>query len=126
MASDNDELRRIGLVMLVSGAAGLLVGIARGIILEKYGTWGHFFRAVLASIVVAVLTALALDDSGLSTTKQGAVIGILSMVADDMLAGLMIAGRLAASDPVGFVRGVLRSLLGGGPPNNPPGGGGKP
>lgn len=114
MDSDQQhELRRVLAIIGVSGLAGLLVGAARGIVQERHGGWRGFARGAVASVVVAVLAALALDDSGLSAAKQGAIIGVLAYVADDMLAGLMLLSRLFAADPLGFVRQLWQSLRGG-------------
>lgn len=110
---DDEELNRLLTIATVSGIGGLLLGIVKIIIHENHGTVFRFIRGAASSVVVAVLTAFALADSGLSLTRMAAVVGILAYIADDMLMGLMVLGKLFANNPIQFVRDLWSSFRGG-------------
>lgn len=99
-------------VMSVSGVIGLVVGITRGIIQTKHGTFAAFLRGVLASIFVATLVSWGLADTALSVTSRGVIIGIASYIADDILLGLMSLGALAGRDPLGFIERLTAAYRG--------------
>lgn len=117
MKEADDELNRLITVASVSGVGGLLLGIAKIIIHENHGSLKRFFRGAVSSIVVAVLTAFALADSGMSQMRQAAIVGILAYVADDMLSGLVILGKLFANNPISFLKDLWSSVRGGGKPS---------
>ena len=110
---DEDGIR--GLLGLVgtAGIGGLLLGIGKGIVQDKHGSMWLFLRGVTASCIVAVLVSLALNDTGLSYTRQSAIIGVMAYVADDILTGLMVLARLFSADPLRFLRGIIASIRGG-------------
>ncbi len=111
---DDEQFNRLLEIAAVSGAGGLLLGIAKVIVHENHGTVFRFIRGAVASVVVAVLTALALADTGLAWTRQAAIVGILAYVADDMLTGLLLLAALFAKNPVAFLKDVWKSIKGGG------------
>lgn len=114
MIKDDEELNKLIALASISGIGGFLLGVAKIIIHENHGSLQRFFRGAVASIVVAVLTALALADSGMSWSRQAAIVGILAYVADDMLSGLLIIGKLFANNPLAFLKDLFSSLRGGG------------
>jgi hypothetical protein len=111
---DDQQLERLLEVATVASLGGLLLGVAKIIIHEKYGTAVRFFRGAVSSVTVAVLAAFALADSGLSLLQQWALIGLLSYVADDVLNGFLILGKLFAHNPISFLKDLWSSLRGGG------------
>jgi len=110
---EDEELSKLVTLASVSGIAGLLLGIAKIIIHENHGNLLRFFRGAVSSIVVAVLASFALNDSGMSWARQAAIVGILAYVADDILSGLLVLGKLFANNPGSFLRDVLASIRGG-------------
>lgn len=111
---DDEQFKRLLEVAAISGAGGLLLGIAKIVIHEQHGSVFRFFRGAVSSVVVAVIAGFALADTGLSWTRQAAVVGILAYVADDILVGLLILGKLFANNPVSFIKDLWSSLRGGG------------
>lgn len=111
---EDEQLGRLLEIASIAGLGGLLLGIAKIIIHEKYGTLLHFFRGAVSSVVVAVIAAFALADSGLSWPRQAAIIGGLAYVADDVLIGLLILSKLFANNPISFIKDLWSSLRGGG------------
>jgi len=111
---EDGQLSRLLEITSVAGLGGLLLGIAKIIIHEKYGTAARFFRGAVSSVTVAVLSAFALADSGLSLTQQFALVGVLAYVADDVLSGLLILAKLFAHNPLSFIRDLWSSIRGGG------------
>lgn len=111
---ENEQLGRLVEITSVAGLGGLLLGIAKIIIHEKYGTAARFFRGAVSSVTVAVLTAFALADSGLTWAQQMAIVGIMAYVADDILSGLLILGKLFAANPLAFIKDLWSSIRGGG------------
>lgn len=109
----DDELQQLIATASISGVGGALLGIAKVIIHENHGTLARFFRGACASITVAVLTAFALADSGMSWERRGAIIGILAYVADDVLSGLVIIAKLFANNPMAFLKDLWSSFRGG-------------
>jgi NADH:ubiquinone oxidoreductase subunit 4 (subunit M) len=109
---EEEQFKRLLEIAAVSGMGGLILGIAKVIIHDQHGSVFRFFRGAVSSVVVAVIVAFALADSGMSWPRQGAIIGILAYVADDMLVGLLILGKLFANNPVSFIRDVWASIKG--------------
>jgi hypothetical protein len=100
--NNKEELSTLMTALTASGAIGLAVGIARGIIQQKHGSFGAFLRGTIASVLVAVLVSWGLADAGLSVTTKGAITGICAFIADDILLGLLSLGALIGKDPLGF------------------------
>lgn len=111
---EDEQLNRLLLIAALAGVGGLLLGIARTIIHDKYGTVPRFFRGAVSSVVVAVLTAFAVADSSLTWSQQMALVGILAYVADDVLSGLLILAKLFAHNPLSFIKDLWASIRGGG------------
>lgn len=114
---EDEQLGRLLEIASVAGVGGTILGIAKIIIHEKYGTLLRFFRGVVGSVVVAVLAAFALADSGLSWPRQAAIIGGLAYVADDVLVGFLILSKLFATSPLSFIKDLWSSIRGGGKPS---------
>lgn len=110
------QLSQLVEIATVSGIGGLLLGVAKTIIHDNHGSVFRFIRTAVASVVVAVISAFALVDSGLSWTRQAAIIGILAYVADDVLSGLLVLAKLFANNPLTFVKDLVKSIKGGGKP----------
>lgn len=100
--NNKEEISALWTAMAASGAIGLVVGIARGIIQQKHGSIGALARGAIASVLVAVLVSWGLADAGLSVTTKGAITGICAFIADDILLGLLSLGALIGKDPIGF------------------------
>jgi hypothetical protein len=113
MKYDDEELGKLLLVAWISGVAGALLGVLKVIIHENRGTIMRFFRGACAAVVVAVLSAFALNDTGMSWSRQAAIIGILAYVADDVLSGLVILGKLFGNNPLAFLKDLWSSFRGG-------------
>lgn len=114
MKDEQQQLSRLLEITSIAGLGGLLLGIAKVIVHEKYGTVARFFRGAVSSVTVAVLAAFALADSGLSFPQQAALVGVLAYVADDILSGLLILGKLFANNPISFIKDLWSSIRGGG------------
>jgi hypothetical protein len=111
---EDEQLNRLLEIASVSGLGGLFLGVAKIIIHERHGTMRRFFRGAVSSVVVAVLSAFALADSGAASTRQAAIVGLLAYVADDILSALLIMGKLFANNPISFIKDLWSSLRGGG------------
>lgn len=101
---EKNQYENLIAVAITGGLIGILVGIASGIIQQKYGTWGRFLRGMLAATVVAILIALALDHTHLATTTKASIVAAVCYVADDVLMGMATLGKLFAGDPVAFIK----------------------
>ncbi len=111
---DEEQFNELLRIAAAAGLGGLLLGVAKIVIHDQHGTVFRFFRGAAASIVVAVLAAFALVDTGLSWSRQAAIVGILAYLADDILTGLLILGKLFANNPVSFIKDLWSSIKGGG------------
>lgn len=111
---EDEQLNRLLEITSIAGLGGFLLGIAKIIIHDKYGTVTRFFRGAVSSVTVAVLAAFALADSGLRWSQQMALVGILAYVADDVLSGLLILAKLFAHNPLSFIKDLWTSIRGGG------------
>lgn len=98
--------------LATGGVLGLFVGIARGIIQQKHGSIGAFFRGVVASIFVAVIVSWGLADTTITNTTQATIIGVCAFIADDILLGLVSLGSLMGRDPLGFFSRLLAAYRG--------------
>jgi hypothetical protein len=101
--NNKEEISSLLTVMSVSGAIGLAVGVARGIIQQKHGSFGALVRGSIAAVLVAVLVSWGVADTGLSFTSKAAITGICAFIADDILLGLLSLGALIGKDPIGFL-----------------------
>lgn len=110
--NSKDEITTLWAAMAASGAIGLVVGIARGIIQQKHGTIGALLRGAVASVLVAVIVSWGLTDTGLSVTTKGAITGICAFIADDILLGLLSLGALIGKDPIGFLSRLAAAYRG--------------
>jgi hypothetical protein len=107
-----EDINTLIAAMSVSGALGLVVGIMRGVIQQKHGSFAAFVRGILASILVAVFVSWGLADSGLSATTKATITGICSFIADDILLGLMSLAALMGRDPIGFFTRIVAAYRG--------------
>lgn len=110
--NNKEEISSLMTVMSVSGVIGLAVGIMRGVIQQKHGSFGVFVRGILASIFVAVIVSWGLADTGLSATTKATITGICSFIADDILLGLLILASLLGKDPIGFLSRMAAAYRG--------------
>ena len=110
---DDEEIRRLLTIAGSAGMGGFLLGLAKGVIQERHGSFWMFMRGLAASVIVAMLAAFALNDLGMSWTRQAAIIGVMSYVAEDMLVGLLILAKLFSANPVKFLKDVWKSIRGG-------------
>lgn len=100
--NSKDDIHALLMAGAASGAIGLVVGIMRGVIQQKHGSFGAFIRGILASVFVAVIVSWGLADTGLSATTKATITGICSFIADDILLGLLSLASLMGRDPIGF------------------------
>jgi hypothetical protein len=110
--NDKDGYQALIASLTTFGLLGLVVGIMRGIIQQKHGSIGAFFRGIVASIFVAVIVSWGLADGALSPTTRATIIGVCSFIADDILLGLMSLGSLMGRDPLGFFSRLLAAYRG--------------
>lgn len=115
--------QEIDSLLTTAGATGLLaicIGIARGVIQQKHGSLGAFIRGITSSVVVAVLVGWGIHETSLSLTTQMAFVGVCAYLADDVLMGLLVIGRLFREDPGSFISRTLDLFRGKPtPPPNP-------
>jgi hypothetical protein len=109
---EKDDWNTLLAYVYVSGILGLFVGIARGIIQQKHGSFGAFFRGVVASVFVAILVSWGITDAGLTVTTKGVIVGVCAFIADDILLGLLSLGALIGKDPLGFLSRLLAAYRG--------------
>jgi hypothetical protein len=98
----DSEFEKLLVTTSTTGTVALVIGVFRGIIQEKHGNFMTFFRGVLASVTVAVLVGWGLSETSLSLTSQMCIVGVCSYLADDVLLGLLVLGRLFREDPGSF------------------------
>ena len=116
---DRDQVSawgRLATLVASSGAAGALIAALRSIILRRYGGFWMWFSLMCASVLVAVLVGLAVDDTGLSESQKAAVIGICAFVAEDILLGVSVIAGALRSDPIGTLRQIWAAIRGKEPP----------
>jgi hypothetical protein len=114
---DEQQFQDLLQIAAVSGVGGLLLGVAKIVIHDQHGSLFRFVRGAFSSVVVAILAAFALADTGWSWSRQAAIVGILAYMADDVLIGVVILGKLFANNPMSFLRDLWNSLKGGGKPS---------
>jgi len=110
--NNKEEISTLMTAMAASGAIGLVVGIARGIIQQRHGGIGSLIRGAMASVLVGVIVAWGLADGGLSVTTKGAITAICAFIADDILMGLLSLGALLGKDPIGFFSRLIAAYRG--------------
>lgn len=113
MDKPDSDLDKVLAAVAASGVAGLAVGIARGLISNRHGGLAGFLRGAVASVITSVLVGLAIADSGLSPTKQYAIVGLCAYVADDLLTGVIVLFQAFATNPMKFLMDVWTSIRGG-------------
>lgn len=99
-------------VIITSGLVGLFIGIAQGVVQKRHGGWGGFFAAIAKAAVVAVVTGLAIHGFVPSETARFAIVGVCTMVSDDIWEGLKTLGAGLRVDPLGFIVRVLDAVRG--------------
>lgn len=109
---DEEHHKTIVTAAITAGVIGMVMGIARGIVQQKHGGWGPFFRGLVASIAAAILVGWGLADFDMSPTKQAFVIGVCAYLADDVLTGLQEIAKLFSADPFGTFEKVWSALRG--------------
>lgn len=108
----NEEISTLYTALTVSGVIGLVVGIARGVILQRHGSVGALLRGAVASALVAVLVSGGLEDSSLSLNMRISITGVCAFIADDILLGLLSLGQLLGKDPLGFLSRFVAAYRG--------------
>lgn len=100
------------IVIFTSGAIGLFVGVANGVIQKKHGGWSGFLGAIATGLAVAVIVGLGIQDYVKSETFRLAIVGVCAVISNDIWEGLQTFGRGMRSDPLGSVVRLLDALRG--------------
>lgn len=100
------------IVMLTSGALGLVVGIANGVVQKRHGGWPAFFSSIATGTVIATIVGLATFDYVKSETLRYAIIGFCVVISDDIWAGFRTLGAGFRSNPLDTFFRVLDALRG--------------
>lgn len=95
-----------------AGILGLIVGVASGLVQARYGSWLGWLKGVLSAVLVAVFVGLGINDSGLGTATQAAIVGICAFVGADILDGILQLSSILRADPIGFMRRVGGAIRG--------------
>jgi hypothetical protein len=111
-AMTDAELDKIAATAVPAAVIGFGFGLASGYLVRKYGSFGEWLRGLIAAIVVAVLVALGIDDTGWSVTLKSVVVAVSAFLAPDILEGLIQLATMLKSDPIGFYRRVRAALRG--------------
>lgn len=97
-------------VIFSSGVVGLVVGFANGIIQKRHGGWSGFWGALLTGVAVAVIVGLGVKNYIESETLRLAIIGVCTVVSDDIWAGLKTLGAGLRNDPLGTVVRIFDAI----------------
>lgn len=106
------ELERALTGITLMGLGGLIFGIARGLIQKRYGGWVQWISMLTASVVVAILVGLAIDDSNLTLNQKYAVAGLCSFLAEDIVLGFIMLAGFFRSDPLGAIQQFWNAIRG--------------
>lgn len=96
------------------GVIGFLVGVGRGVIVERHGSVRDWMAGIAAACVVAVLLGWALRASRVDWMWTMVVVGVCSYIAQDVLAGLSVLGGLIRTDPLGGIGRIIDAIRTGG------------
>lgn len=97
----------------VGAVIGLLVGMMRGIIEQKYGSLREWFGGLAAALLVGMMVHIGLNDADMSNNLKVVITISAAFVADDALRGLRALGAMLGTDPLGFFGRVISALRGG-------------
>jgi hypothetical protein len=100
------------IVLMTSGIVGLIIGIANGVIQKKHGGWPGFFGAIATGLAVAVIVGLGVQDYVKSEALRLAIVGVCSVISNDIWEGLQTFGRGLRSDPLGSIARLIDALRG--------------
>lgn len=103
-----------------AGILGLLVGIARGLIEARHGSIRGWLAGIAAAVLVAVLLGWTLEAAHVPRSWQLPILGACAYIAEDVLAGLRVLGRMVRDDPLGGLMRILDALRGRPRPENKP------
>lgn len=98
--------------IFTSGALGMIIGIANGVIQRKHGGWTGFFGAIATGTAVALIVGLGIQDYVKSETFRLAIIGACTVVSDDIWAGLKTLGTGMRTDPLGAISRLIDAIRG--------------
>lgn len=104
MSMDHNPLTDYLAPVVASTAAATV----RFMLMPKEKNIWTYLRGLVLAGVTSVFAFQILVDQGVSPEAAPFYSGIFAFCADDLLRGLLHAGKLAHEDPIGF----LRSLLG--------------
>jgi hypothetical protein len=98
--------------IFTSGAIGLGVGIANGIIQKKHGGWSGFFGSAAVGGAVAVIVGLAVQDYIKAEALRLAIVGLCAVISEDIWQGLKTFGQGLRTDPLGAIARLIDALRG--------------
>lgn len=114
-----EEWDRVVVTVAASSFAGLCIGIAKTLILQRHGGWLPWLSMMAAAVVVAVMIGLTVDSTALPPTQKWAIVGLCAYLAEDILIGVGALVKLASTDPFGTVHKILDLFRGRRPPPPP-------
>lgn len=97
------------------GFFGAVVGLLRLVIQRRYTSIGEAFAVIASSLLVAVLVGLALRSTAFPQPMQYAIVGLCSLIADEMLIIVASLARTAKDDPSKLLDAAKVILRGGKP-----------
>lgn len=98
--------------VLASGVVGFVVALANGVVKKRHDGWAGFFGAVVTGTVVALMVGLGTSDYVRSETLRLCIVGVCTVISDDILAGLKALGGGIRTDPLGAVIRIFDALRG--------------
>lgn len=101
------EYQKLVEVSSLAAVIGTIVTITRTVIAKNHSGWANFFVELAASLLVAVIIALLLDETNFSLVFKAGIIGFCSFIARDILDVIKKFRESFVADPKGFIKEVL-------------------
>ena len=97
------------------GFFGAVVGLLRLVIQRRYTSFAEAFAVIASSMLVAVIVGLALSSTSFPPPLQYAIVGLCSLISDEMLIIVASLARTAKDDPSKLIDAAKLILRGGKP-----------
>ncbi len=109
----SDDFLAFARKLIIPITIAVMGGFARFAFSNNRSVWG-FLRGVIIAAFVGVMVSLALQDTFLSESMKGMIVGVSSFTADEIVLFILACFREVMKDPLKYAMNVLGAIRGGG------------
>lgn len=107
-----DDFAAYARKLLIPVTIAVMGGFARFAFSENR-SFVSFIRGVVIAAFVGVMVSLALQDTFLSESMRGMIIGVSSFCADEVVLFLLACAKEVRNDPLKYLMNILTAVRGG-------------